>query len=239
VLFLLFSLLFLISGVSIFLPNRWVKRGMALLNGKWADLPYERWHAVVAFFIACFLLIAITDLAPIQQLQAAQLNKTEQALEKEKQALKAKEKELKEREQEVKQLQSVYRQTLSERNDLQKKKQQMEITIKQNEAKIKQLEVQVKTLQGQLAQQQQKKSVAAAPQPSQSVPATQKKPPSSKAGSGGRSAPVSASGGDRDCDDFLSQVAAQSYFDSHGGSPSNNVDGLDRDHDGIACENLP
>lgn len=43
---------------------------------------------------------------------------------------------------------------------------------------------------------------------------------------------------DMDCSDFSSQSEAQAYFDSHGGSPSNNVDGLDRDHDGIACESL-
>jgi Excalibur calcium-binding domain len=33
-----------------------------------------------------------------------------------------------------------------------------------------------------------------------------------------------------------SQAAAQAYFDAHGGSPSNNVDNLDADHDGKACE---
>ncbi|MDN4593830.1 thermonuclease family protein [Polycladomyces subterraneus] len=45
--------------------------------------------------------------------------------------------------------------------------------------------------------------------------------------------------GDKNCSDFSIQSEAQSYFESHGGSPSNNVDGLDRDHDGIACESLP
>jgi micrococcal nuclease len=47
------------------------------------------------------------------------------------------------------------------------------------------------------------------------------------------------SGGDKDCSDFSSQAEAQRYFEAKGGSPSNNVDGLDRDHDGIACESLP
>jgi micrococcal nuclease len=47
------------------------------------------------------------------------------------------------------------------------------------------------------------------------------------------------SGGDKDCSDFSSQSEAQRYFEAKGGSPSNNVDGLDRDHDGIACESLP
>jgi hypothetical protein len=41
------------------------------------------------------------------------------------------------------------------------------------------------------------------------------------------------------CSDFGNQAAAQRYFDQHGGSPTNNVEGLDRDHDGVACESLP
>jgi LPXTG-motif cell wall-anchored protein len=41
---------------------------------------------------------------------------------------------------------------------------------------------------------------------------------------------------DKDCKDFSSQAAAQAYFEAHGGSPSNNVDNLDADHDGQACE---
>lgn len=51
----------------------------------------------------------------------------------------------------------------------------------------------------------------------------------------------SSSGSHRDmnCSDFATQAEAQAYFESHGGSPTNNVDGLDRDHDGIACESLP
>jgi hypothetical protein len=44
---------------------------------------------------------------------------------------------------------------------------------------------------------------------------------------------------DRDCSDFATQQDAQAYFDQNGGSPSNNVDGLDADRDGIACESLP
>src|SRR5437773_670924 len=44
---------------------------------------------------------------------------------------------------------------------------------------------------------------------------------------------------DTNCSDFSTQAHAQQYFNSHGGSPSNNVDGLDRDHDGIACESNP
>lgn len=43
-------------------------------------------------------------------------------------------------------------------------------------------------------------------------------------------------GGDHNCADFQSQADAQAYFRSMGGSPSNNVDDLDRDNDGVACE---
>lgn len=44
--------------------------------------------------------------------------------------------------------------------------------------------------------------------------------------------------GDRNCSDFSSQEEAQAYFDSNGGSASNNVDGLDADNDAIPCEEL-
>lgn len=43
---------------------------------------------------------------------------------------------------------------------------------------------------------------------------------------------------DRNCDDFESHAEAQAYFESKGGSPSNNVDYLDGDRDGVACEAL-
>lgn len=49
--------------------------------------------------------------------------------------------------------------------------------------------------------------------------------------------PVLAQDGDKNCDDFNSQAEAQQYFRDNGGSPTNNVDGLDRDNDGVACEN--
>lgn len=45
--------------------------------------------------------------------------------------------------------------------------------------------------------------------------------------------------GDRDCSDFDTQAEAQAFFDRHGGSASNNVDRLDADGDGEACETLP
>jgi len=45
---------------------------------------------------------------------------------------------------------------------------------------------------------------------------------------------------DYDCSDFDTQKEAQEYFESQGGSSSNNVDDLDgNDGDGIVCENLP
>jgi endonuclease YncB( thermonuclease family) len=53
------------------------------------------------------------------------------------------------------------------------------------------------------------------------------------------SSSVSTSGGDKDCPDFPNHDAAQAYFIAKGGSPTNNVDRLDNDHDGLACEALP
>jgi endonuclease YncB( thermonuclease family) len=48
-----------------------------------------------------------------------------------------------------------------------------------------------------------------------------------------------AGAADRDCSDFNTQEQAQSYFESRGGGPNNNVDRLDSDGDGRACETLP
>ena len=48
-----------------------------------------------------------------------------------------------------------------------------------------------------------------------------------------------AAAADKDCDDFTTQQRAQVYFEGKGGSSANNVDRLDNDHDGIACEALP
>lgn len=44
---------------------------------------------------------------------------------------------------------------------------------------------------------------------------------------------------DYNCSDFSSHWAAQSCFNACGGSSSYNWSGLDRDHDGSACESLP
>jgi hypothetical protein len=44
---------------------------------------------------------------------------------------------------------------------------------------------------------------------------------------------------DRDCPDFATQEEAQDYFRANGGDENNNVDNLDADGDGIACEDLP
>lgn len=46
----------------------------------------------------------------------------------------------------------------------------------------------------------------------------------------------SASAAGVNCSDFGSPQEAQDYFIANGGSPTNNVEGLDRDHDGYACE---
>jgi hypothetical protein len=51
-------------------------------------------------------------------------------------------------------------------------------------------------------------------------------------------AAVPASAADRDCADFSSQAAAQTYFLSLGG-PGSDPDRLDADGDGIACESNP
>ncbi len=45
--------------------------------------------------------------------------------------------------------------------------------------------------------------------------------------------------GAKSCKDFASQAEAQAYFVAHGGSPVNNVDNLDRNRNGIACEVYP
>jgi hypothetical protein len=50
--------------------------------------------------------------------------------------------------------------------------------------------------------------------------------------------PAAAKAQDRDCSDFATQSQAQAFFESIGGSPSNNADNLDADHDGKACEEL-
>jgi excalibur calcium-binding domain-containing protein len=44
---------------------------------------------------------------------------------------------------------------------------------------------------------------------------------------------------DVNCPDFDTHAHAQSFFKGTGGSRSNDPYGLDRDHDGIACESLP
>jgi len=58
---------------------------------------------------------------------------------------------------------------------------------------------------------------------------------------GGGSAPIytdfgGLDGVDYDCYDFATQEEAQAYFEADGGSVFNNSDGLDRNHNGLACE---
>ena len=56
--------------------------------------------------------------------------------------------------------------------------------------------------------------------------------------------PATASGPDKpiaevNCSDFATHAAAQHWFQQHGGSPTNDVAGLDANHNGLACESLP
>ena len=50
---------------------------------------------------------------------------------------------------------------------------------------------------------------------------------------------ASGATGAKTCADFKTQAEAQSYFNSKGGSKTNNVDNLDPNRNGIACEGLP
>lgn len=57
--------------------------------------------------------------------------------------------------------------------------------------------------------------------------------------SGARTTQTNSTADDKDCSGFATQQEAQEYFNSKGGSPSNNVDKLDgSDRDGIVCESL-
>ena len=58
---------------------------------------------------------------------------------------------------------------------------------------------------------------------------------SSSSSSGGPNKPIS----EVNCSDFPTHAAAQQWFVQHGGSAGNDVAGLDRNHDGIACSSLP
>lgn len=49
---------------------------------------------------------------------------------------------------------------------------------------------------------------------------------------------TSYSGGDKDCSDFATSKAAQTFFISQGG-PASDPHRLDADNDGLACESLP
>jgi hypothetical protein len=50
-------------------------------------------------------------------------------------------------------------------------------------------------------------------------------------------APVAAANDAKDCSDFPTQRAAQTWFKHH--NPKRDPSGLDADHDGIACEDNP
>ena len=59
---------------------------------------------------------------------------------------------------------------------------------------------------------------------------------STTSGGSGSSGYSGSLSGDKDCPDFSGHAEAQAYFIAKGGSPSNNVDRLDGDGDGLACE---
>ena len=64
-------------------------------------------------------------------------------------------------------------------------------------------------------------------------PQTTTHPPGSSVG--GPDKPIS----EVNCSDFTTHAAAQHWFERHGGSASNDVAGLDGNHDGVACSSLP
>jgi hypothetical protein len=72
---------------------------------------------------------------------------------------------------------------------------------------------------------------------SESVPAPTPAPaqPAPSSAPRGPDKPVS----EVNCSDFSTHAAAEQWFTAHGGSASNDVAGLDGDHDGQACESLP
>jgi Excalibur calcium-binding domain len=71
--------------------------------------------------------------------------------------------------------------------------------------------------------------------PSASAPVRTPAPPAQSSPPSGPDKPVS----EVNCSDFATHAAAQQWFTAHGGSASNDVAGLDGDHDGQACESLP
>ena len=71
--------------------------------------------------------------------------------------------------------------------------------------------------------------------PSAPSPAPAPAPPTHSSTQSGPNKPVS----EVNCSDFSTHAAAQQWFTAHGGSASNDVAGLDGDHDGQACESLP
>jgi hypothetical protein len=68
-----------------------------------------------------------------------------------------------------------------------------------------------------------------------SAPASRTPTPSPSTSGSGPDKPVS----EVNCSDFPTHAAAQNWFDTHGGSPANDVAGLDGNGDGIACQSLP
>ncbi len=68
--------------------------------------------------------------------------------------------------------------------------------------------------------------------------------PPSPAAPAGQASPGSSAGPNKpiseiNCSDFPTHAAAQQWFQAHGGSATNDVAGLDGNHDGQACTSLP
>ncbi|HEY1712061.1 MAG TPA: HNH endonuclease family protein, partial [Solirubrobacteraceae bacterium] len=72
------------------------------------------------------------------------------------------------------------------------------------------------------------------PTTSATTPA-QPAPSPAPASAGASNKPVS----EVNCSDFATHAAAQRWFTAHGGSAANDVAGLDGNHDGTACQDLP
>jgi micrococcal nuclease len=71
--------------------------------------------------------------------------------------------------------------------------------------------------------------------PTCDVPAASDAPPTEGGDEGlGSGSSPSGADGSYNCDDFATQEEAQDHFDSQG-----DVDGLDGDGNGVACESLP
>ncbi len=82
------------------------------------------------------------------------------------------------------------------------------------------------------------------PAPGAPVHVTATSTPTTSATTPAQPAPSSAGAPNKpvsevNCSDFATHAAAQQWFTAHGGSAANDVAGLDGNHDGTACQDLP